>query len=570
MSPSLRITLFGQLNLSVDGTAITAIKSERLQALLAFLLLHRDAPQSRQTIAIHLWPDSTDANAKANLRKRLHELKKHIPNGDRYLKVQPQTVQWIVHEDCWVDVAAFDAAITRANSQANSHSDAATVALEEAVRLYQGALLPSCYDDWIEPQRDRLRQQAMSALDTLIPQLAKQARINEAIHYAQQLQQLDPLYERAYFHLMQLHAQRGARAIALRIYHQCMTILRDELGVDPSPETRKLHEALLQGTPVSDEHSDNSFDEPGPSSSKGKTVAEPTVEQTAKATVTQTAVANTTSPDVVTAVKADPIATSTDWGEAPDVSFFYGRSAEIEQLQTWIMGIGTAPGKENRSQLIAVLGMGGIGKTSLVAKVAHNLQNEFDYVIWRSLRNAPPLETLLSELVPFLSNQQDTACSVPRLMHWLRQSRCLVILDNLETLLKEGERAGQFREEYENYSNLIQVLGQGKHQSALVITSREKPAEISTFEGMGHAVQSLQLAGSPEAALALLDASTLTGTQAQKEMLGKRYGYSPLALQIVGGSIRDIFDGDISLFLAEDTLLFNGAKKLLDLQFKRL
>ena len=83
-------------------------------------------------------------------------------------------------------------------------------------------------------------------------------------------------------------------------------------------------------------------------------------------------------------------------------------------------------------------------------------------------------------------------------------------------------------------------------------------------------MQVLQLEGSPEAALALIEAKQLTGSQTDKERLCDRYGHSPLSLQIISSSIRDVFDGEISLFLKEDTLLFNGAKKLLDVQFARL
>ncbi|MGF1538348.1 MAG: NB-ARC domain-containing protein [Elainellaceae cyanobacterium] len=251
---------------------------------------------------------------------------------------------------------------------------------------------------------------------------------------------------------------------------------------------------------------------------------------------------------------------SIDWGEAPNVQFFYGRTEEIGQLQQWIV--------EHKAHLVAVLGMGGIGKTTLVAKAIEAMQGKFERVIWRSLRNAPSLATLLQELVPFLSQQPDTDSSLPQLMHWLRERRCLLVLDNVETILKGGERAGQMREGYDNYGELLRLVGQSRHQSCLVITSREKPAEVSLIEG--GTVQQMVLSGSREAALALLDAKQLSGSQEHKEQLCDRYSDSPLALKIVSSSVRDVFAGDIAQFLAEDTLFFNGTRQLLDSQFARL
>ena len=592
----LQIRLFGKLSLDANGTSATRVRSERLQALLAFLLLHRDAPQTRQHVAFQLWSEVGDTEAKANLRRRLHELKQRLPYSDRHLKTEHTTVQWIQSEGCWLDIAAFESAI----DQAQINHEQSCGLLKQAADLYQGDLLPSCYDEWIEPYRDRFRQQAITALDALIPQLAEQHQVRAAIGYAQQLQRIDPLYEPAYCHLMRLHAQEGDRASALQVYHQCMTLLQDELGVPPSPSTYSLYEEILTlennprsfsskakvKSPAPDspniksaasdyEISDSEVSISASSDSlEQEAVPEPDTTLNGKAGDTSISsleaesglISKLTTP-LPTHVATDSATVSRsaphiDWGEAPDLRFFHGRSEEINQLKDWI--------NQNDSRLIALLGMGGIGKTTLAAKVAREMEEEFDYLIWRSLRNAPPLETLLNDLILFLSNQQDTVCSVTRLIHWLRHSRCLVILDNFETILKEGERAGHFREGYENYSELIQVVGQASHQSCLVITSREKPAEISTFEGINLAVRSIQIAGSPEAALALLKARDLVGSQEQKEQLGERYGYSPLALQIVGGSIRDVFSGDISLFLEEDTLLFNGAKKLLDLQFARL
>jgi hypothetical protein len=191
-------------------------------------------------------------------------------------------------------------------------------------------------------------------------------------------------------------------------------------------------------------------------------------------------------------------------------------------------------------------------------------------VIWRSLRNAPPLATLLAELVPFLSHQQDTQNTLPRLIHHLQNQRCLVILDNLETLLQEGSCAGQFRDGYADYGELLRLIAGSNHQSCVILTSREKPAEVAADEGDNLPVRVLALGGSAEATQALLQAKGVTGTVPQQQLLGDRYGNSPLAIKIVATSIRDLFDGDIGQFLQEETFVFNGVRRLLDRQFDRL
>ncbi len=125
--------------------------------------------------------------------------------------------------------------------------------------------------------------------------------------------------------------------------------------------------------------------------------------------------------------------------------------------------------------------MGGIGKTALVVKIVRQLQNQFEYVIWRSLRNAPPLETLLNELVPFLSQQQETEAKMGKLLQCLQNSRCLVILDNLEAILQAGKRAGEYRPGYERYGELLRLVGETTHQSCLLLTSPKKTSRISHF-----------------------------------------------------------------------------------------
>ena len=270
-----------------------------------------------------------------------------------------------------------------------------------------------------------------------------------------------------------------------------------------------------------------------------------------------------TRPTAETGFSREPITPlQQDWGEAIDVSVFYGRTEELATLEQWIV--------TDHCRLLGVLGMGGIGKTALAVKIAQQLQEQFEYIIWRSLRNAPPLENLLGEIIPFLSSGQETQVEIKLLLQYLRSFRSLIILDNVETILQPRECAGEYRHGYENYGQLFKLIGETAHSSCLMLTSREKPAEVAALQGIDLAVRSLQLKGSAEAAQKLIQAKRLSGSEEQKQILGDRYGSNPLALKIVATSIQDLFDGDIEIFLAQDIAVFNSIQKLLDQQFERL
>jgi WD40 repeat protein/DNA-binding winged helix-turn-helix (wHTH) protein len=251
-----------------------------------------------------------------------------------------------------------------------------------------------------------------------------------------------------------------------------------------------------------------------------------------------------------------------DWGEAIDINLFCGRERELATLSNWVA--------RDRCRLVALLGLGGIGKTALSVKFAQLVASEFDYSIWRSLRNAPPLDDLVQDLVEFLSDGRTTKGNLSQLLQHLRTSRCLIVLDNVETLLEKGGLVGQYRTGYEDYGELFWLAGETSHSSCLILTSREKPAEVSLLEGSELAVKSLQLSGSMEAAIALLQAKGIAGSPTLQQQLCQRYDCSPLAIKIVATSIKELFDGQIEPFLAQDMAIFGDIDRLLDRQFNRM
>ncbi|HEY9628209.1 MAG TPA: hypothetical protein V6C84_12990 [Coleofasciculaceae cyanobacterium] len=286
------------------------------------------------------------------------------------------------------------------------------------------------------------------------------------------------------------------------------------------------------------------------------------------------------------AVTAPPLPT-VDWGEAIDVSTFYGRTVELATLKRWIL--------EEGCRSISILGMGGIGKTAISVKLAAEMAEErsqksglaaaptapaFQFILWRTLRNAPPVETLVADLIRVLSGDRvkeadlppDAAERVSRLMEFLRSYRCLLVLDNVETILQAGEYSGYLQSKYQGYGELLRRLAQTAHSSCLVLTSRENPRDLTALEGETLPVRSLRLSGlAGNDSKAVLQAKgTFVGTDADWQTLSDRYAGNPLALKIVASTIQDLFDGDLSEFLTQGAMVFDDIRNLLDQQFDRL
>ena len=257
-----------------------------------------------------------------------------------------------------------------------------------------------------------------------------------------------------------------------------------------------------------------------------------------------------------------------DWGTAPDVSIFQGRTEELAQLAQW--------SQNDRCRLVIVSGLIGCGKTTLAAKFAEQMQQQFDFVIWRSLRNAPPVKETLDTIIRFLSN--DRTAELPEtldeknlwLLHYLRQYRCLLILDDLQSVLDSSHTSTHYLRGCEGYGQLFRSIVSTHHQSFVVATSWDKPNGLTLYEG--EQVQFLPLKGLPPSALQAIFQERVRAGEADSDWhrLLERYAYNPQFLKIATSTIQTLFDGSMARYFQQRPMLLEDIRTLLDRQFERL
>jgi hypothetical protein len=251
-----------------------------------------------------------------------------------------------------------------------------------------------------------------------------------------------------------------------------------------------------------------------------------------------------------------------DWDGAPDVSVFYGRTGELETLEQSIIKDGC--------RLVAIWGLGGIGKTALAARLAQQIQDKFELVIWRSLAGGSLLPELLADLVKSISNRQTVEVNVSYLIHSLRQRRCLVILDDVEALLRGDDLAGKYREQCKDYEELIRQVAVEPHQSCFLLVGREQPRTVSLVAQRTLQVRSLPMEGLQEAdARKILEDQGLSDPDSWGRLI-ELYRGNPASLKVISIGIQRLFQGKASEFLNLNTVLVSDVRELLDSQFSRL
>lgn len=257
-----------------------------------------------------------------------------------------------------------------------------------------------------------------------------------------------------------------------------------------------------------------------------------------------------------------------DWGGAPNVRAFYGRRKELALLKQWIV--------EDHCQLISILSMAGMGKSVFATKLAEEVQNEFDYIFWRSLRYTPHIEEILKECVQCFSGQQDIILQgsideqILKLIDYLQRYRCLIVLDGFDAILQSGVIASTYQPGFEDYGKLLRNIGEIQHQSCLVLTSREKLREVPYMEGKDFPVRSMSLEGvTLDDAKEILQGDALKGTDQSWQRFVDLCLGNPLVLKLTSEPIRELFDHDIAAFLMESAAIVGDIYHLLDQQFER-
>lgn len=378
----LHIHLFGHLRLFVDGRPQKFSALPKATPLLAYILLNRSTHIPRDTLAYTLWPDVPESEAKANLRRHLHELRRNLPPAPEslpWILAETQQVQWNPAAPVWIDVAEFEIAVQQPDRRV------------EAAALYTGDLLQNVYEEWLEPERERLRNLYLQTLEQLIERSRQQADLLQAINYCQQILHYDPWRENIIRALMRLRLESGDRAGALQEYQRFKQRLHEELGVAPMPETRALYQDMV----------DNRIKTP---------------ERPQKPDLTAP-----TSPTLPRPRHNLPAA----------LMACIGREQEIMTLVELLQN----------SRLVTLTGPGGIGKTRLSLEVATHIFEQRPelctdgvfYVRLSDVRDVNLVAPAIAEAVGLKISAAEPAWD--QLDHYLRDKRVLLVLDNFEQLL---------------------------------------------------------------------------------------------------------------------------------------
>lgn len=382
----LYIHLFGYLRLLVDGEPYRFRGLPKTTFLLAYLLLNRHTAVSREHLAFVLWDDVSEEEARANLRRHLHDLTQRLPKGEDWVLRDMKTVQWNPAAPVWLDIAEFEALCQDTNR------------LTEAIALYTGDLLQASYEEWINAERERYQVLFLSTLAGLMVRERDRGDLFQAMIYARQLLSQDPLREDVVREYMLMRHASGDRAGAIQLYQQFKERLAEELGVEPMVETAELFEQL----------------------------------------------SNSQSPVVLSqTMQAQPVpekASTTPPHNLPArLTSFVGREEELAQVCHLIGSAGSS------IRLLTITGPGGTGKTRLALEAGNwlwkNYPEQFPdgvyFIALAALYSPDRILAVINETLAFQVNPN--LSDLDNLKNGLQEKKLLLVIDNFEHVLEMAE-----------------------------------------------------------------------------------------------------------------------------------
>ncbi len=527
----LRLHLLGSPQYLVGQRPLTDFTTMKIRALLIYLAMI-PGPHSRDELAHLLWSDMTDRQAKKNLRNSLPNLKALV---GPYLMITRHALALNRDSACEVDVEQFRAVLTAPQAAVDLE------ALREATALYRDDFLAGFYvrdapafEDWVTIEREHLRTIAIEGLLTLVDRCHEQGAYELGLEAARRILTLDPWRETAHQHRMRLLGYTGQRGAALAQYDVCRQVLIEELGVEPMAETTELYEQIKRGTlPLP------------PSKAMNRALPQ----------------------------LREPV--EVDWSDFPKRASLYEREDEMATLRQWLV--------EERASLVGLFGIGGQGKSALAAEVAWSLMHDvpagapahgaFDCILWRSLINAPPFVMMVRGWLAFLVGDEEAEKfdhlddQLSALFDQLRQHRCLLVLDDVERILRPDSETHQVDKGYEQF---IEQMGQRVHRSSLLLVSRDCPKVFDVEEAGATNIRRLQLHGlTEEASLQLMHLYGLNDRSEAAHTLVERYSGHPLALKLIVQAAQTFFADNPDAFFADltdDLLILDDLRQAIEQQ----